>query len=85
MQQMTEEEQRIYKIKSTIELTFGKINADVKQCDIFGMANSMIRITDNARALKELGKITSNEHLDIINKMDDIITNASRTCKCKKI
>ncbi len=82
---MTEEEQRIYKIKSTIELTFGKINTDIKRCDIFGMANSMIRITDNARALKELGKITSNEHLDIINKMDDIITNASRTCKCKKI
>ncbi len=85
MLQISEEEQRISKTKDTIEIIFGKINADAKQCILFGMAKGMIRITDNARALKEHNGITSNEYLDIINRMDNIITEVSRNCKCKKI
>lgn len=86
MSQILEEErQRISKTKDTIELIFGKINADAKQCILFGMARGMIKITDNARALKEQNAITSNEYLDITNRMDDIITNVSRNCKCKNI
>jgi len=85
MPQISEEEkQRISKTKDTIELIFGKIDADVKQCILFGMAKGMIRITDNARALKEQNAITSNEYLDIINRMDNIITDVSRNCKCQK-
>ena len=80
-----EERQRISKTKDTIELIFGKTNADAKQCILFGMAKGMIRITDNARALKEQNAITSNEYLDIINRMDNIITDVSRNCKCKNI
>lgn len=86
MSQISEEErQRISKTKDTIELIFGKINADAKQCILFGMAKGMIRITDNTRALKEQNAITSNEYLDIINRMDNIITDVSRNCKCKNI
>ncbi len=86
MSQISEEErQRISKTKDTIELIFGKTSADAKQCILFGMAKGMIRITDNARALKEHDAITSNEYLDIINRMDDIITDVSRNCKCKNI
>jgi hypothetical protein len=66
MSQISEEErQRISKTKDTIELLFGKTNADAKQCILFGMAKGMIRITDNTRALKEHNAITSNEYLDI--------------------
>lgn len=86
MPQISEEErQRISKTKNTIELIFGKINADAKQCNLVGMANGMVRITDNARALKEQSAITSNDYLDIINRIDDIITDTSRNCKCKKV
>ena len=85
MRRTPEEEQRISKSKDTIELIFGKINADTKQCDLAGMSSSMIRIADHARALKEQDAITSHEHLDIIDRMDSIISQASRNCKCKKI
>lgn len=85
MQRTLEEEQNIRKTKDRIELIFGKISADVGQCNLFGMANGMVRITDNARVLKEQDAITSNEYLDIINKIDNIITDTSRKCKCKKI
>ena len=86
MSQISEEErQRISKTKDTIELIFGKTNADAKRCILFGMAKGMIRITDSARALKEQNAITSNEYLDIINRMDDMITDVSRNCKCKNI
>jgi hypothetical protein len=86
MSQISEEErQRISNTKDSIELTFVKINADAKQCILFGMAKGMIRITDNARALKEQNAITSNEYLDIINRMDNIITDVSRNCKCNNI
>jgi hypothetical protein len=72
MSQISEEErQRISKTKDTIELIFGKINADAKQCILFGMARGMIKITDNARALKEQNAITSNGYLDIFNQQVD--------------
>lgn len=52
MSQMSEEERkRISKTKDTIELIFGKINADAKQCILFGMAKGMIRITDDSLEL----------------------------------
>lgn len=86
MLQMSEEEKyRISKIKDTIELIFGKISADAKQCNLIGMASGMVRITDNARALKEQDAITSNQYLDVINRIDNMITNVSRNCKCKKV
>lgn len=86
MPQISEEERkRISNTKDSIEITFVKINADAKQCILFGMAKGMIRITDNARALKEQNAITSNEYLDIINRMDDIIEDVSKNCKCKNI
>ena len=50
----------VNKTKDSIELTFGKINANIKVCDLIGMTRSMVRITDNARALKEQNGITSN-------------------------
>lgn len=85
MQRTLEEEQNISKTKDRIENLFVKINADAKQCILFGMANGMVRIIDNARVLKEQNAITSNEHLDIIDKIDNIITDVSRRCKCEKI
>lgn len=86
MSQISEEEKRrISKTKDTIELTFGKISADVKQCDLIGMAKSMVRITDNARALKDQDAITSNQYLDIIDRIDNIIADVMTRCKCKKI
>jgi len=85
MQQIPEEEQRISETKNRIGLIFGKISADAKDCNLTGMANGMVRITDNARALKEQNAITSNEYLDIIDRIDGIITDTSRSCKCKKI
>jgi hypothetical protein len=85
MRQTLEEEQNISKTKDRIENLFAKVNADASQCILFGMANGMVRITDNARMLKEQNIITSNEYLDIIDKIDNIITDVSRKCKCKKI
>lgn len=85
MKRTPEEEQNISKTKSRIELMFGKIKTDVERCSLTGMADGMVRITDNGRALKEQNAITSNEYLDIINRIDDIITDVSRKCKCKKI
>jgi hypothetical protein len=82
MQRMSEE-QKISKTKNTIELMFGMINHNIIQCDLVGMANGMVRITDNARALKEQDAITSNEYMDIINRIDKIITDASSKCKCR--
>lgn len=85
MQRTLEEDQNISKTKDRIELIFGKISADVEQCNLFGMANGMVRLTDNARFLKDQDAMTSNEYLDIINRIDDIIMETSRKCKCKKI
>lgn len=85
MQRTSEEEKRISKTKDTIELIFGKISTDTKQCDLASMSSSMIRIADHARALKEQDAITSHEHLDIIDRMDNIIIQVSRNCKCRKI
>ena len=86
MPDITEEEkQRISKIKDSIELTFGKINSDIKQCNLAGMARSMIRITDNTRTLKDQNAITSNQYLDIINRMDGMITEVSINCKCRNV
>jgi hypothetical protein len=85
MQRTLEEEQNISRTKDRIKLIFDKIMADAEQCNLFGMANGMTRIADSARALKEQAAITSNEHLDIIDKIDNIITDTSKMCKCKKI
>ncbi len=85
MQRTLEEEQRISKSKDTINFIFTTISVHTGQCDLTGMSRNMIRIADHARALKEQDAITSNEHLDIINKMDNIITEVSRNCKCRKI
>lgn len=86
MQQISDEErQKISKIKDSIELTFGKINVDIKKCNLVGMARSLVRITDNSRALKDQNGITSGEYLDIINRIDNMITDASKNCRCKKI
>lgn len=85
MKRTSEEEQNISETKDRIENLFVKINADATQCILFGMASGMVRITDNARMLKERNVITSNEYLDIIDKMDNIITDTSGKCKCKKI
>lgn len=85
MQRNIEEEQNISRTKDRIKLIFDKIRADAEQCNLFGMANGMTRIADSARALKEQDAITSNEHLDIIDKIDNIITDTSKRCKCKKI
>lgn len=80
-----EEEQNISKTKDVIENIFGKITADAEQCNLVGMANGMVRLTDNARALKEQNAMTSNEYLDIIDRIDNIIVISSKGCKCKKI
>ncbi len=85
MQRTLEEEQHISKTKSDIEILFVKVNADAKQCILFGMAKGMVRITDHARALKEQNSISSNEYLDIIGRVDNIIDDVSNKCKCKKI
>lgn len=85
MRQTLEEDQNISKTKDRIENLFTKINADAAQCILFGMASGMVRITDNARMLKEQNAITSNEYLDIIDKIDNIIIEVSGKCKCKKI
>ena len=85
MQRTSEEEQNISKTKDRIKLIFDKIRADAEQCNLFGMANGMTGIADNARSLKEQSAITSNDHLDIIDKIDNIITDTSKRCKCKKI
>ncbi len=85
MQLTLEEEQHISKTKADIENLFVKVNADVKQCILFGMARGMVRITDHARALKEQNAISSNEYLSIIDRVDNIIEDVSNKCKCKKI
>jgi hypothetical protein len=85
MQRTPEEEQNISKTKDRIDNLFVKVNADAKMCILFGMADGMVRIADNARVLKEQNAITSNVHLEIIDKIDNIIADVSKKCKCKKI
>jgi len=77
-------EPNISKTKITIELLFGKINADIERCNIIGMTRSMVRITDNARALKEQNAMNPTEYLNIIDRIDNILSDASRRCKCGK-
>ena len=85
MQRTPEEEQRISKSKDTIALIFDTISVYTEQCDLAGISRNMIRIADHARALKDQYAITSNEHLDIIDRMDNIITEVSKNCTCRKI
>ena len=70
--------------KNLIGSTFDIMKENLKVCDLSGMTHNSIRITDRARALKEQNKISSNDYLDIINKLDDIVSNSTRDCKCMK-
>ena len=72
------------KAKNLISSTFDIMKENLKVCDLSGMTHNSIRITDMARALKEQNKISSNDYLDIINKLDDIVSNSTRDCKCMK-
>jgi hypothetical protein len=49
------------------------------------MANGIVRLTDNARTLRDRDAMTSNEYLDVIDRIDNIIIDTSKRCKCKKI
>jgi len=80
----SEEHDVITKSKERIGLRFDTIKENLRMCDLSSMAHNAIRITDNARALKEQNKISSNDYLDIINKLDNIVSNSIRDCKCEK-
>ena len=80
----SEENDMITKSKERIGLRFDTIKQNLRICDLSSMTHNAIRIADNARALKEQNKISSNDYLDIIDKLDNIVSNSIRDCKCEK-
>lgn len=79
-----QERERTSRILDSIELRFGKISAEVKQCELSGIIRDVSRIVDNGRALRDEAKISPTDYLAMITRIDEIATSVSRDCSCKR-